>query len=123
MEVAADPAPFLFARGDEVLAGQLQVPVDRHRLDEGTHLAADVLEKPPVGGAERVPGRVHLEPQPTHERPAHHELDHARGSARLTDRGLDRIVALAVHLDGGPGQLEPPGQECQASRAGRRWAR
>ena len=94
------------------LAGPLQLAVDRHRLDQRAHLAADVLEQPPVAPARTGPGRVHLELQPTHGVPPTTRSTTVGRSARLTDRGLDRVVgALAVHLDGGVGQLQPPGQQ------------
>ncbi len=74
-------------------------------------------------GAERVPGRVHLEPQPTHERPAHHELDHARGSARLSDRGLDRCRRPRRTPRWRPRTAGAAWPGVPASRAGHRWAR
>ena len=94
VEVAADPAPFLLARADEVLPGQLQLAVGRHRLDERTDLAADVLEEAAVARRRtgRGPASTSSRSRPTGVPPTASSTV-ARRSARLADRGLDRVGA------------------------------
>ena len=58
VEVAAQPAALLLARGDQLLAGAHQLAVGQHRLDERADLGADVLEQEAVAAAERRRGRA-----------------------------------------------------------------
>ena len=52
MQVAAQPPPFLFPRGDQAGPGRIKRPAQRHRVGGRPRLPGEIGQQPLVVGAE-----------------------------------------------------------------------